>query len=287
MSGSLNEYGKVVIFHANCPDGFFSAWAARRSLGCKGVRFVPCSHGNSPPDVKGKEVYVLDFSFDRDTLVQMNEDAEFLRVLDHHETSIKRFEGLDDFCLLDLDHSGAVITWDYFFTNGMPELLSYIEDRDLWRWELPDSKEINAAVSSYPLDFELWDKMLEDPDLLGRLAAEGSAILRYQSQQVERICKNARWTKIQDLSIPAVNSAMLQSEIGARLCEEHPLAMIWCVPQRGHVRVSLRGDGTYHLGNIAGIFGGGGHRNAAGFNMHTDTFYRVFLKNSEASKSAL
>ena len=53
----------VVIYHANCNDGFGAAYGAWKLLGNRAEYFA-CKHGDAPPDVKGKRVVILDFSFE-------------------------------------------------------------------------------------------------------------------------------------------------------------------------------------------------------------------------------
>ena len=68
---------KLVIYHAECLDGFTAAWAASLALG-RGpdVEYFPAKRGSSVrPDCAGKEVYILDFSYDRATLKRMHSEA--------------------------------------------------------------------------------------------------------------------------------------------------------------------------------------------------------------------
>ena len=56
----------VVIYHADCTDGFGSAYSAWKLLGNR-AEYYPRKHGQEPPDVKGKNVVILDFSFNNAT----------------------------------------------------------------------------------------------------------------------------------------------------------------------------------------------------------------------------
>lgn len=147
---------KQVWYHHECWDGFGAAYAAWKRFG-NDATYVSVQHGNPPPDfVDGEEVYILDFSYDKDALLDIDGRASLLVVLDHHESARKQLEDLP-FATFDMEKSGAVLAWEYFHSSDVPELLLYIQDRDLWRWELPDSREINYALQSHPFDFELWD----------------------------------------------------------------------------------------------------------------------------------
>src|SRR6185312_2660946 len=71
----------------------------------------------------------------------------------------------------------------------MPDLIRYVEDRDLWRFALPDSEAVSAAIASYDQTFEEWDRLAAAP--IDDLAREGRAILRYQLRLVDRAVANA------------------------------------------------------------------------------------------------
>ena len=65
----------------------------------------------------------------------------------------------------DMERSGAGMTWDAIHTDHdlhreRPWLVNYVEDRDLWRFKLPNSKEVNAYISSRKQTFEEWNKMI-------------------------------------------------------------------------------------------------------------------------------
>ncbi len=66
-----------VIYHADCTDGFGAAYSAWKQLGNR-AEYHACKHGTTPPDVKGKNVVILDFSYDNATTKKMIEDAEAL-----------------------------------------------------------------------------------------------------------------------------------------------------------------------------------------------------------------
>ena len=163
-----------------------------------------------------------------------------------------------------MNKSGCSLTWEHFTNKEKPWLVTYVEDRDLWAWKLENSEEINAAISSYELDFEVWDKLSALP--LEEVINQGKAILRYKNKQVNELCKNARKVKINGYEIPIVNSASLQSEIGNKLSEGNPFACIWFQRQDGKFIYSLRSK-EIDVSKIASKFLGGGHKLASGFTL--------------------
>ena len=55
-----------------------------------------------------------------------------------------------------MNRSGDHMPWDYFHpAEPLPDLIAYIEDKDLWRFRLEPSKGFTAALRSYPMYFTL------------------------------------------------------------------------------------------------------------------------------------
>lgn len=262
----------LVLFHASCSDGFCAAWIYRRYVD-PNCDFRAIQFGSAPPDVTGRKVVVLDFSFPRPQLLDMQQKARSFLVLDHHKTAAEDLEGLD-FCVFDLDKSGARMTWEYFFdpqSSGdikqPPWLVPYTEDQDLWTWKLPDSKAVNAAITSYPRLFPVWDQLAARQPK--ELALEGQAILRYQDRLIRPRVKNHSWATIGGHRVPITNATCLSSEIGNRLAKSHPFAAVFFITKENRYVYNLRstGDDAVDVGQIARQYGGGGHPNASGFTL--------------------
>jgi uncharacterized protein len=250
----------VVLYHAECADGFGAAWAIWRRF--PQARFVPVKHGNPPPDGLEKErVVIVDFSYSRETLEDLAKQANELLVLDHHITAEKALAGLP-YAYFDLKKSGAVLAWEWAHDHPAPWLLEYIQDKDLWTWALPLSREINAALASHPFDFQLWNSFKQRD-----LEQEGRAILRYEQELVNKLAGQAVLVEFQGEIVPCVQSAVLTSQIGERLSAEAPFCIIWHDRDgRRYYSMRSREDGT-DVGAIAASFGGGGHTHAAGFSV--------------------
>lgn len=250
----------VVLYHAECTDGFGAAWALWKRV--PSARFIPVKHGVSPPEgLAGQHVLIVDFSYERATLEAIARQAASVLVLDHHITAQKGLAGLP-YVYFDQKKSGAVLAWEWAHEEPVPWLLQYIQDKDLWEWALPGSREISAALASYPFDFHVWDGLRQD-----RLEAEGRAILRYENELVSKIAAEAVLVSFQGVTVPAAQSVVLTSQIGERLSKGHPFCIIWH-DRDGRRYYSLRStqDGA-DVAAIASAYGGGGHTHAAGFSV--------------------
>lgn len=261
-----------VIYHHNCIDGFTAAWVATRIYAR--AELFPAQYGEAPPDVTGQEVLILDFSYPRETLLAMYETAESLLVLDHHKTAQADLDGLD-FCVFDMDRSGAGLAWDILIPeSSRPKLVNYVEDRDLWRWELPESKPVNALIGSYEQSLEQWTDLAVALDRdFATCIGQGQALIRGVDRYVREMAKQARMTELGGWGrIPVVNAPYINtSELVGHLAEHSPdggevaFAVGWFQRGDGKFQYSLRSRGDFDVSLIAKMFGGGGHKNAAGF----------------------
>ena len=250
----------LILYHAECADGFGAAWAIWRRY--PEAEYRPVKHGEAPPaNLAGHHIVMVDFSYNRTTLEAMAKDAASLVVLDHHITAEQALADLP-YAYFDLNKSGAVLGWEWAHDEPAPWLLRYIQDKDLWQWALPNSREISAALASYPFDFELWTRFEQR-----ELEREGRAILRYENELVTKLASHATLVEFEGATVPSVQSSVLTSQIGERLSAEHPFCVIWHDRNnRRYFSMRSREDGT-DVGAIAASFGGGGHTHAAGFSV--------------------
>lgn len=270
----MKEY--CIIYHGNCSDGFGAAWALWRLLG-DAASYHPAIHGHQPPkEIDGTHVVIADFSFPRQTLLAIKNRAKSILVLDHHKSAKEDLDGLD-FAYFDMTRSGAGITWDHHHgKESRPPLINYIEDRDLWRWSLPNSREILAVFESVKPSFASFDEFnerLESSDGMAEIVVKGSAILEYKNAKVRSLAEKSYLVDLSaicgladpTMQVPCVNTSIFHSEVGNLLAQTHPMAIIWYRAEDGLYRHSLRSAGKVDCSRIARFWGGGGHADAAGF----------------------
>lgn len=264
----------LIIYHKNCNDGFGSALAAWMKFKDT-AEYYPATHNSYPPDVTGKNVYICDFSYSYSVLLKMINIAESLIVIDHHKTAEKELENINSkHKIFDMTHSGAVLTWKYFFPKlKVPLLLEYIEDRDLWNNKLENTKECFFALCDLPKDFEIWKKYLDD-DKIPELFSQGSVIFNHNQLLIRQIA-NSSYLIQQELdgknyNIAYLNSNILKSDLGNYLVVNKYLesdfsAIYHYEGDNDKTVFSLRSTNEKtDVSNIAKLFGGGGHRCASG-----------------------
>jgi len=257
---------KLCIYHAPCNDGFAAAWVVRRVE--PAVEFHAGRHGNAPPDVTGRDVVLVDFSYPRRVLIAMAAQATSILVIDHHKTAEDDLVDLpaNVTTVFDRKHSGAMLAWRYYFPEETPPaLLCYVEDQGLWRHALPGSREVNAAIFSYPYTMETWDDLMVRP--IHELHREGAPILRKQRKGLEEMVPAlCRRMSIAGHDVPAINLPYIYaSEAAGMLANGEPFAACyWDGPDGRHFSLCSTVHGL-DVAAIAAQFGGGGHEHAAGF----------------------
>ena len=313
----------LCIYHGNCADGFGAAWVVRKFFNGE-VDFHHGVYNDPPPDTEWREVIFVDFSYKRDVMIKLADRAHRVLLLDHHKSAAEdlkadnnyivdlgTYEGRVDwwrflvnceqdrmeggpyariYSLFDMQRSGAGIAWDFFFPDQKrPRLIDRIEDRDLWRFQYPDTRAVQAAVFSYPYDFDVWDALaIADTE---KLRTEGEAIERKHHKDIaELVTTFRREMIIGGHWVPAANLPYtLTSDAGSLMCKPYaspqlqgeivtpPFAACWWVTTGGVV-FSLRSvEGGADVAEIATAYGGGGHRNASGFRVTTERFAKEFL----------
>lgn len=312
----------LCIYHSNCADGFTAAWAVWKRFG-DAFDYHPGVYQQPPPDVTNRDVVLVDFSYKREVLRNMRghgpNKARSVLVLDHHKSAaedlgvqegnfcidISKWTGglswdrhldnaaMDDnegavdsvYCLFDMERSGAGIAWDFFHpSEARPMLVDYVEDRDLWRFKLPQSRDVNANVFSHEYTFAEWDRIDRSMrDNYGGFAMAGAAIERKHHKDVaELVAAFKQYMTIGGFRVPVANLPYtLTSDAGHLMCtqpmdgvgdadwcaEKPPFAACYWDTPKGRV-FSLRSiDGGADVSAIAARYGGGGHKNASGFTL--------------------
>ena len=281
---------RICFYHAGCPDGFGAAWSVRQAWKAD-ARYIPLRHERliRAQDYAGAWVAFVDIAPANDELLALADVAEQITVLDHHVTARDRYlsdlevvnhvEDLGHELLYDMNHSGAVLAWNYFCPDEpAPDLLRYVEDQDLWNWVLPDSAEVNAAIAAHPRRFDVWDELATKP--IKELAVEGRSIVRANRMEVERSLTSAHPIAVDGKPVEAVNSTQNRSAVGHELAERKAYGIAWgCVYRINGQQVfaTLYSIGDMDVAAVAAVYGGGGHRNAAGFTVPLATWLEDFL----------
>lgn len=213
----------LICYHANCIDGWASAWACARGLfevesisksdiTLRAVNYNDDQQYYDEEIQQYSHIYFVDFSVSVAVLQQLCTHTVRVYVVDHHKTArdmylndpnvhnivttknedtdeVIKFTGqmAQAFIIFNINESGATLTWKYFFGGYLPRLLWYIRDYDLWKFEDSATNYINRYLRIQEKDLMHWNLLqakFEDEYKLQEIIKRGKAIHRYHLQLV-------------------------------------------------------------------------------------------------------
>ena len=282
LPADRNDPNPLVLYHGKgCPDGFASALAAWLFYGGK-AEFVGLDHGDvrsvaDLPALSGRAVYILDFSFGPDILRGIDERAAKLVLLDHHKSAAEHLSGFVCRCggvHFDMTKSGARLAWEYFLPERtMPDLVRFVEDRDIWTWQYSQSAAYLAALDMEPFDVVRWSALADmDAEQREHFMARGQAMDAQFRKLAADIAQSAQpivFNGVQGLMVNA--PGIFHSLVGDILSQQSgSFALMWVVNQKGVVKAGLRSQRNFDCIALARSMDGGGHAQACGFKMGAD-----------------
>jgi hypothetical protein len=274
-----NDPRPLVLYHGkSCPDGFAAALAAW--LFYEGqAEFVGLDHGDTKsvadlPDLVGRAVYILDFSFSADILRAIEERAAKLVMLDHHKSAADQLEGFVCCCGVvhfDMKKSGSRLAWEFFWPEQpAPDLVRFVEDRDIWVWQYPESAAYLAALDMEPFEFARWKEIVAfDAVQTSHFIERGHAMDEKFSQLAAGIAESAQALNFNGLNGLMVNApSVFHSLVGDILSHKSgTFALMWTVDKNGVVKAGLRSQRGFNCIPMAESMRGGGHAQACGFKL--------------------
>ena len=279
VAPSVSDPRPLVIYHGGgCPDGYAAALAAWLYYAGK-AEFLGLDHGDVKavsdlPDVAGRAVYILDFSFAKELLSLIDERAAKLVMLDHHKSAAEALTGFACRCGVvhfDMKKSGARLAWEFFQPDKpMPDLVRFVEDRDLWVWQFDESPAFLAALDMEPYDFVRWAAIASfTPGELQTFMARGQAMDEKFAKLATDMADDARPVTFNGHSGLMVNApSVFHSLIGDILAKKSgTFALMWNAHKSGVIKVGLRSRSGFDCIPLASSMGGGGHAQACGFKM--------------------
>lgn len=275
----------LVIYHHPCDDGFGSAYAAWLKFR-DDAEYFPTNYGEETPDVKGRFVYILDFSYPKNVMARIFATADGVVWRDHHKSAFDAWAGgiPDDGIytesrgtiniLLDNNKSGAMLSWEYFHPNKVipPYLMLHIEDNDLWRFKYKNTAAFTQRLRIEPMDFARWHEIatMNEAAYLD-FVSDGNVLLQQYNNHVDKIIDmTATPCAVSPLfkGLAANAPYAYASTVGNKLAEKcGTYGLVWYLAKDGKIRCSLRSRGDYDVTGLAKVYGGGGHKNAAGFSL--------------------
>ncbi|XP_073260976.1 uncharacterized protein [Populus alba] len=318
----------AVLYHYPCPDGAFAALAAHlyfKATSLPAIFFPNTVYSPIKPDQlplhQFSHVYLLDFVGPSGFVQQLSSEVPRVVILDHHKTAMealggRSFEGENVSKVIDMERSGATIAFDYFKhkllesgKNNYDEIIAefdrvrrvfeYIEDGDLWRWRLENSKAFSSGLKDSNLEFNaqlnpsLFDQLLSLS--LESVISQGIVSLSVKQKLIDDTLDQSYEIALGGgafgscLAVNADSVSELRSELGHQLATKSRNlklsaylflcrgigAIVYRVPELENdemLKISLRSVDSEDTTPISEEFGGGGHRNASSFMISSADF---------------
>ncbi|KAL9155464.1 hypothetical protein ABFS82_09G005100 [Erythranthe guttata] len=322
----------AVLYHYPCPDGAFAALAAYLYLSQSPTAplFFPNTvysplRAEDLPFNEIDTVYLLDFVGPPGFVQQLSPKVRKVVVLDHHKTALEMLgSGISTSGnvtkVIDMERSGATIAFDYFkekLSRGgthsskdvasseyqrVRRIFEYIEDADLWRWRLPDSKAFSSGLKDLNLEFDV----TSNPSLFQQLLSldlesvisQGMSSLAHKQSIIDGVLEHSYEIALGGgafghcLAVDADSVSELRSELGHQLANKSMKtnsrgigAIVYKVPELENdlmLKISLRSIKEEDTTPISQKYGGGGHRCASSFLLNYAEFqtWKVSGNNS-------
>ena len=272
----------LILYHgAGCPDGFAAALAAWLFYDQQ-AEFLGLDHGDVKsvddlPDLLGRAVYILDFSFSVDIMRAIDGRAAKLVMLDHHKSAAENLTGFACRCGIihfDMNKCGSRMAWEFFQPGRpLPDMVRFIEDRDIWVWRYPESAAFLSALDMEPFDFARWAEIAAfSSTQIASFMARGQAMDEKFIKLAADIAEGAQPIVFNGQRGLMVNApGVFHSLVGDMLSKKSgAYALMWSAHKSGAIKLGLRSQRGYDCIPLASSMGGGGHAQACGFKMGVD-----------------
>lgn len=301
--GGARVVKNVVWYHASCLDGTCAAWVASHYLDDADTLYQPMQYGDKGMTdhiryCKGKRLYILDWMpEDMKDLQELVAITESLVIIDHHDSSIRKFDAAfpeppnkdEVFLARNNEWSGAMGTAIWFFNHWHPDtkciiranpltdhwLVQAVDDRDRWQFKLPDTKEINEGLFARGFELSEWQCMdFSLESTREGLIRDGHTLIKQREGVVDQLIKSGLQyiDDANDNAFAAIINApyYLASDLGNQIVQDHKflVAIIWSIDKDYRTHFNFRSNAAnpkaIDCGKLATSLGGGGHINAAG-----------------------
>lgn len=261
----------IILYHGGCPDGFGGAYAAWKKFGDT-AEYIPLRHQKPAPEgLEGAHLYFIDFCYPKEQMDELIKIAASVTVLDHHEGMRDVVEGMPSF-VYDATRSGATIAWSYFHPETeVPLMLRYVEDVDLYTFTLPDARPLLSYLYSNPFEFPVWDTLVsrvENETDRREMVRRGEIFKEYADALIRQLAEHATLVRFEGYEVYFTTSiGAFSSDLAHLLAKKQPPLALAAQARPDGLRVSLRGDGSVNVAEIAQKYGGNGHPNSAAFTL--------------------
>lgn len=227
-------------------------------------------------------VIITDVTPSKDTIELLSNEVTLL-VIDHHKTSTHLLN--KDYAIIDINKCATLLTYEWALTIDKKieiyeQFVKLVNDYDLWKNEFAESRDLNILFTTLGLEkfterflnngsieFDKCEKVLIDVE-------KESLNISFEEALINHRIYNDRWNNVFCLTF----TERYNSEIGDFLLQKLNVDYILMINAKKS-KVSLRSKENFDVSEIALKFGGGGHKNAAGFTLDMFSSATTTFKN--------
>jgi len=270
----------IVFFHSADLDGIASAAIVKFfHSDCK---LYPFNQGYKFPWKKLSQeyqVFMADMSLPMKDMIEIVKRAGFVWI-DHHSTALEEAEkaAFNPKGLRSVEEAACELTWRYLSENEMPKAVKLLGRYDVGDFSYSeDVKDFQFGIKSvdHGPKSDIWKELLvANNHLVDEIIAQGKFIRKFVESENKRFVKSYSFKiDFEGYKALVVNrqpsgSAFFESSWESSECD---IMLAFAMFQSGNDKLwkfSLFSDkGGVDVGQIAKKFGGGGHKNAAGFTL--------------------
>lgn len=304
----------VHILTHNDLDGYAAGFVVLEHFGKENCDIVHLNYDKEPAIEnfkQGDKVFITDYSLTNDQYRQIKElvGEDNLVWCDHHITAIKRYEE-DENLFIDgirsTKYCGAVLTWCYFndidtdeidnclsydeLMLRLPAYLRYVDAWDTWKLDSPyreDAEYLNISVGSR-LSMEL---IAEMKDCLKDYIDTGKTYVEFRNQWSKQFREKYMFKKKmpgtnfgvnREIEMAVLNIGCANSTYFAEEIDNVDVCVTMCFNGKDWTVSLYSNKLDIDCSICAKMFGGGGHKGAAGcsFNQLTPPAF-LLDKNEE------
>ncbi len=260
----------MLCYYHDDLDGRCAAAIVLRAEG--GGRFVAADYRKPIPLLPvatGETVVVVDYLPAPESMESLRRHADRLIWIDHHASSLANDEygGLEG--RREDGRAACELTWEFFYPQQpVPRAVSLTADRDVWTWrygeETASFYEGMRLLPHHP-EAPVWRKLLaNNRSTMETILRDGRVCRRYQlAVATEFIEKYGFETTLDGYRCYAANLNLFGSEVFGERFDRYAICVCF-VYDGNRYNVTLYSKHADVL-PIAERYGGGGHRQAAGF----------------------
>ncbi len=266
----------ILCLHHNDQDGICAGAIVRHKFG-DDVILHQIDYGLPVPWDKieaAQTVILTDFSlpFAEMTRIQASKGKKFIWI-DHHISAMKEMDALPLEGIRTIEKSGCVLTWEYFFPDiALPAGVKFIGDRDIWKFEYPETHAYCEGLFSMEIDIhndEFWQQLFaDDTALTQKIMTHGEILLDARLKSIHHRVKHYGFeTTFEGYKTMAINMPS-SGDVGHHINDlGYDVAYVYSeimLDGQYVTKVTLYTQ-TVDVSVLAKAHGGGGHKGAAGF----------------------